>query len=215
MPRSSPSSPAARRVVAALIDPRLAIGVLLVAGSGAGVVAIVSAADDTVDVYLAPAALSPGDRLTADDLVTQGVRVPTASDRYLVPGEIPADGLVVSRPVAEGELVPDSAVGATSSERLAPVVVSVSGALAASIAPGASVDLWAAPEKESGEFGTPVVLVGGATVVRLVSTDSIVAAGDVAAVELLVPKASVARVLEALANRASIALVPTSIPLGR
>lgn len=213
MPRDT--SPALRRLRSAVLDPRLIIGVLLVAGSAAGVVAIVSAADETVDVYVAASSLATGDRVTAEDLIVQGVGLAQASSRYLVPGELPEEGVILTRPLAEGELVPDSAVGNASGARLSSVVVAVPGALAASIASGASVDLWAAREEESGRYGTPVVLVGAATVVRLVSTDSIVGSGDVAAVELLVPKASVARVLEAIANGAAISLVPTSIPLAR
>ena len=50
MPRLSRSSSLPGRLRAARLDPRLGGGVSLVVGAGAGVVAIVTAADDTVEV---------------------------------------------------------------------------------------------------------------------------------------------------------------------
>ncbi|MGX5680730.1 hypothetical protein [Schumannella luteola] len=212
---TEPTSPALRRLRAALVDPRLIVGLLLVAGSTAGVVALVSGADETTPVYVASGPLLPGQSLHESDLVVQGVGLAGADDRYLVPGEIPDSGLVIVRAVAEGELVPDSAVGSPRGTTLASVVVSTSGALAESIGPGATVDLWAAAEEESGRYGTPSVLVDGAIVVRLVSTETIVAGGEVTAVEVLVPRSAIARLLESIANDAALSIVPTSIPVER
>jgi len=92
-------------------DPRLAIGLLLVACSVAGVVAIVTAADTSVQVYAARDPLAPGDRITSSNLEARSVRLDVATALYLAPGDIPAAGFVVTRAVAEGELVPASAVG--------------------------------------------------------------------------------------------------------
>lgn len=196
-----------------IIDPRLAIGGLLVVGSIAGVVGLVAASDSTIDVYVTPDAVVPGDRITASDLEIHSASIGILANRYVRPGEIPADGLIATRPIAAGELIPESAVGSTDSARLAPVVISSSGALPAALEPGVAVDLWAAREDEkTGDYATPTVLVPAAVVVRLVSADTIVAGADVTAIELLVPKADVARVLEALANEAVLSVVPTSLP---
>ncbi|MCU1411290.1 MAG: hypothetical protein JWR04_1997 [Rhodoglobus sp.] len=194
-------------------DPRLAIGLALVAGSVAGVVALVSAADTTTEVLAAGEHLAPGERIDRDDLVVLDVRLGAAADNYLVPAKVPAEGLVVSRSVGEGELVPLAAVGRADSERLAPLVLEVHGSLAASVQPGTRVDVWAAPELEGGRFGPPAVIAGGATVVRLVTSDSIVSASETTAVELLVPKSRIARVLEAAANADALSIVPAAIPV--
>ncbi|MDO7881188.1 hypothetical protein [Antiquaquibacter soli] len=210
------TSPVLRRLRAALVDPRLLVGVLLVAGSTAGVVALVATADETTPVYVAEGALLPGQPLDESDLVIQGVGLPSAGEHYLVPGDIPEGGLIVTRAVADGELVPATAVGSRRSSTLASVVISTSGALPESVGAGAEVDVWSAAEdEESGKYATPTVLVDGAIVVRLVSTETIVAGGEVTAVEVLVSRSSIARLLEAIANDAALSIVPTSMPAGR
>jgi hypothetical protein len=193
-------------------DPRLAIGLLLVVASVAGVVAIVSAADKSVQVYSARSPLAPGDRIMPDDLEARSVRLDAAGTLYLAPGDVPDTGFVVTKSVAQGELVPASAVGSVDGLRLTSVVLTMGSQLAASVQPGSVVDVWAAEEVESGHFGPPAVIVAGATVVRLVESDSIVAADQATAIEVLVPKSKIARVLEALANDDAISVVPATIP---
>src|SRR5690625_116442 len=84
-------------------DPRLGVGVLLVAGSVALGSWTVSRADDTVTVYTTATVLSPGDQVDVEDLVATQVQVPALAETYLTPGEEPATGLVVLRTVGEGE----------------------------------------------------------------------------------------------------------------
>jgi hypothetical protein len=195
-----------------VFDPRLAIGLALVIASVAGVVAIVSTADETVEVYAAPELLAPGDRIAPGDLTTASVRLDDAGALYLVPGDVPRDGFVVTRTVAEGELIPFSAVGRVEGLTLTSLVVQVDGALAASVAPGSIVDVWAAREGEGGAYLAPSVIVPGASVVRLLESQSIVASGETVGVEVLVPKQRVARMLEAIANDDAISIVPSTIP---
>lgn len=207
--RSGAATPHKRR---AAFDPRLLIGLVLVAGAVVGVYTVVTAADVSVKVYVARAALSPGDRITEDDLSVANVRLDAATELYLAPGDIPAEGLMVTRSVTSGELVPAKAIGSVDGVRLTSVVLSVTGALASSIDSGATVDIWAAREGDAGVFGAPTVVVSAATVVRLVETQSIVARGETTAVEILVPKSRVARVLQAIANDDAISIVPATLP---
>jgi len=193
-------------------DPRLAIGLLLVACSVAGVVAIVTAADTSVQVYAARDPLAPGDRITSSNLEARSVRLDVATALYLAPGDIPAAGFVVTRAVAEGELVPASAVGNVDGLRLTSVVLTIGSPLAASVRPGSVVDVWAAEKIDNGHFGPPAVIVSGATVVRLVESDSIIAADQAAGIEVLVPKSKTARLLQALANADAISVVPATMP---
>jgi hypothetical protein len=181
-------------------DPRFAVGLALIVASIAGVVLIVGAADSS-------------------DLVETSVRLDGAERLYLVPDDLDAHGLVVTRPVAEGELVPASAVGSPDGERQTSVVLGVQGALAASVAPGSLVDVWSARAIGSGQFEAPAVVVPGATVVRLVEDSGLVVDDEprvlddsAASVEVLVPRDRVARVLEALANDDAVSVVPASLP---
>lgn len=203
---------ASTKVRAFAFDPRLAIGLGLVIASAAGVLAIVSAADETVAVYAAAAPLTPGDRIAADDLDTRHVRLDDAETLYLVPGDIPGAGLVVTRAVAEGELVPASAIGSADSSRMTSVVLEVGWAFAASVQPTSLVDIWAARAVQGGGFEPPTVLVSAANVVRLIESDSLSAGAEATAIEVLVPKAKLARVLEALAGGDAISIVPSNLP---
>ena len=194
-------------------DPRFAIGILLVVASVGGVLSIVSSADASTQVYAARDAIAPGDRIDADDLFAVSVRIDQSGELYLAPGDVPDEGLVVVRSVGDGELVPTSAIGSAAGLRLASVVVTVNGQLPESIAPGAVVDLWAASQQDSSSFGPPSVIVTGATVVREVESEGLVASGDVSSLELLVPRSKVARVLEAIANEDALSAIPASLPV--
>lgn len=193
-------------------DPRFAIGVALIAASVAGVVAIVGAADTRVVVYSARGALAPGDLIDAGDLRSTSVRLDGAAAIYLVPGDVPSDGLVVTRAVGEGELVPASAIGSAAGVLEASVVLSLNGELAASVGPGSVVDVWAARESGGGLFEPPAVIVPSATVVRLVEPDGPLLDGRSGSIEVLVPRDDIARVLEAIANGDAVSIVPSSLP---
>jgi len=217
--RDRAPSPARKRF---WFDPRFAIGVLLVAASVAGVVAIVGAADTSVLVFAARAPLAPGDRVDGDDLVATSVRLDGADRLYLLPGDLPDEGLVVTKPVAEGELVAASAVGSVLGEQQTAIVLAVNGELPASVVAGSGVDVWSARQSGSGQSGSgqsgsgqfeaPAVIVSAATVVRLVDREGFVVDDGSAAIEVLVPRSQIARVLEAVANDDAISVVPSSLP---
>jgi hypothetical protein len=212
MKSARPSTAKTSRSRSFAFDPRLLIGLALVVASIAGVIGIIRAADESVQVYAARGPLSPGDRVDVNDLEVRSVRLDLSAPLYLAPGDVPPSGLVVTRSVSDGELVPASAIGSVDGLRLTSLVLSVDSQLSASVKPGTVVDLWASREVENGQFGPPVVIVSGATVVRLVTSQSIVAGGETTAVEILVPKSKVARILEAVANDDSLSIVPANIP---
>ena len=194
-------------------DPRLVIGLVLIGASVAGVLGIVSSADSSVLVLAARDALAPGDRIVAEDLIATSVRLQSVDDLYLLPGDVPSEGLIVTRAVGEDELVPASAVGAKAGLGLASVVVTINGQLPGAIGPGATADLWSSRREESNSFGPPSVIVSGATVVRVIESEGLVTSGEVTTLEILVPRMRIARVLEAVANEDALSIVPTSIPI--
>src|SRR5699024_1890353 len=131
-------------------DPRLGIGVLLVAASVALGSWVVSSADDTVTVWAATDVLSPGHELGTADFHRVSVAGPDVAETYLTPGSTPVEELVVLRTIGEGELIPRSALGDPQSVEVRTVTVPVNAALAGTLDPGARVDLWVAqPDPEA------------------------------------------------------------------
>ncbi|MGI9823177.1 SAF domain-containing protein [Agromyces sp. Marseille-Q5079] len=189
------------------LDPRLVIGVVLVAGSTAGVYALVSGLDDATEVYTAVQTLTPGDRITSDDLVVERVRFGSPAARYLEPDSLPDEGLVVTSTVRKGEFVPLASVDDADRAGLATVVVASRAALPRDVQVGSLVDVWSAHRLERGTYEPPAVLVPGAQIAAISEAGGIVESGS-ATVELLVPRERVAAVLQALAAEDVIDLVP-------
>jgi len=205
----SPGSTRARRRF--WVDPRFVIGLVLVASSIAGVGAIVVGSDRTTAVYTARHTLTVGDHLEKANLVETRVRLGGAADLYLSPAVAP--GLLVTRTILAGELVALSAVGEPSGEMTTSVVVDVPGRLAARVASGSIVDIWSARATGPGEYAPPTILVARAVVVRIVEPTGIIAADNGQSVEMLVPKANIADVLEAIMNGDALAIVPVNTPV--
>lgn len=196
------------------VDVRLIIGLALVAASVAGVVALVGAVDARTTVYAAAGALSPGDRIVRGDLVEREVSLDGADGLYLRAGELPDDGLLVVHPVRGGELLPRAAVGDASGIRSTALVLELAGSPSSAVRAGAVIDVWASPAAVEGRgFGAPVVLVPDAVVVRIVEDEGIVSSSR-SAVEVLVPRSRVARVLQAQAAGDALAVVPAGLALG-
>lgn len=197
-----------------VLDPRLLLGIGLVLASVAGVVGIVTAADRTVEVYAAARALSPGDRITADAVTVRSVHLGAVEEHYLLAGSLPPEGMIATRPVASGELVPSAATDAAEAADGAVVVAAIAGALPGSVEAGAVVDLWSAPATGTREYGPPAMLVGGATVLQVVEETGMVAGVAAREVELLVPREDLAAVLAALGNGDALSLVPLAVTAG-
>ncbi|MFD1720067.1 SAF domain-containing protein [Amnibacterium endophyticum] len=191
-----------------LPDPRILIGVVLVVASALGTTALVSALTRSVVVYRAAHALVAGERVTADRLVAASVRLGDAQGLYLT-GPLPAAGLVATRTVAAGEVVPRSAVGTSAELATATVVVDLASPLADGVGAGTDVDLWSAPRLEGAQerYGPPVVLVNDAVVARVPTSSGLIAGGREDAVEVQVPRDEVAALLEAQADGSRIAAV--------
>ena len=195
------------------LDPRLVVGLLLVLASVAGTVGIVALTDRTIPVYASTVALLPGDRVRADQLVERRVTLDGADRLYLREGRLPRTGLVATRYIARGELIPSSAVGSAAKAGSTSVVLRVSGTVSAEVAPGARVEVWAAPDPDAGASDAVPGALGTATVVR-VSDDRGLVAGDTVAVEILIPRSRIPRLLEAQARGDRLSLFPESLSLG-
>lgn len=196
------------------VDPRFVLGLVLVVASVFGVTAVVMGSDQTVAVYTARGALAVGDRLDAKDVVETRVRLGPATDLYLTPPRLPADGLIVTRTITSGELVPAAAVGTRGGEALTNLVVDLNGRLSSALEAGSVVDIWSAGKVDSGVYGPPTVLVGRATIVHILEPSGLIQSDGGRSVEVSVPKGKVAAVLEAAANGDAISLVAVNSPIG-
>jgi hypothetical protein len=163
--------PATRAATPGWRDPRLWVGLLIVAVSVVAGSRLLAAADDTVAVWAVAADAGPGAALTEADLVAHRVRFAEPDDLagyYRVDDTLP-DELRLVRGVGTGELLPRGAVGAadqpTDTVEL-PVAVE-SEQVPPAVHAGSVVDVYlvgdpargdpARGEADTGEPGTPVL----------------------------------------------------------
>ncbi|UNX55831.1 hypothetical protein MF406_06240 [Georgenia sp. TF02-10] len=197
-------------------DPRLGIGVLLVAGSVALGTWAVRDAAGTVQVYATRDAVTPGDAIDGEDLTVQDVRLGGPQDRYLRVADGLPDAAVALRALGPGELLPRSALGEATAVDLRPVVVPLGAAVPADVGPGTTVDLWLTPPPPTGgpqdpqaPEPVPEMLAADLLVADIVREESMLAGGTGVSAELLVPAEDLPGVLAALPAEGQLVIVPT------
>lgn len=161
----SPQVPSAtRRGGPGWRDPRLWVGVVIVAASVVLGARLLAAADDTVAVWASTERHGAGDRLQAGDLSAVRVRFAdsgTLGGYFTVDDELPAD-LQLTRGLEPGELLPRASVGTATETGLVQVPIAVEPEqVPGSVAAGAVVDIYlVAPsgseEPEGAGEGQPV-----------------------------------------------------------
>jgi hypothetical protein len=189
-------------------DVRFLLGILLILASVAGVWFVVSAARQTVPVFAATRTIVPGQTVADGDVRVVDVALGALGPAYLTP-EAMEKGLVATRTIGEGELVPESAVGGASTPATTTVVLQSSVDVPASVEAGSVVEVWEAPMIERGSYDTPRILVADATVVSVTRDDSVMG-GGAASLEVVIPRADVAAVLEATAGESALSIVPSA-----
>lgn len=189
-------------------DARFFLGILLVVASVAGVWFVVSAARQTAPAFAANRTIVPGEAVSADDLRLVEVSLGQLGDAYLQTDAL-ADGLVATRTISSGELVPRSAVDDAATVATTSVVLRSALDVPGSVHAGSVVEVWAAPLLERGTYDTPRILVPDATVVSVTRDDSMIGGGT-AALELVIARADVAATLAAMADQSALSVVPAS-----
>lgn len=190
-------------------DPRLLIGIVLVLVSVIAGMLLISRLSATTTVLVARGDVVVGDVLESDDFTTAELRLGEQVARYAdSPDDIP-DGAVATATVHAGELLPLSAIGQADGVQLRPVVVAVDSAVAASVGPGAQVELWTTPTAASTDARATSTLLVEDGVVRSVDEGSSLGMRSMT-IEVLVPADDVPAVLEALAadDRLDVIAVP-------
>jgi hypothetical protein len=184
-------------------DPRLWVGIALVAVSVVAGARLLGAADDSVTVWAAASDLAPGDRLGVDDLVATSVRFaePADLDRYLATDAPLPDDLQLVRGLGEGELVPAAALGSAEESGTVTLSLSFPGELVPSgIATGSVVELWVVPAQDdrradlTGPVLSDVVVIDAPT-----ATDSLGSVGAGRQLVLGIPRDESAALAELLA----------------
>ncbi len=130
-------------------NPRLLLGLLLVAGSVVLGARLFAAADDTVGVWSLAKDLPAGATLDEGDLARRQIKFPDAgtADRYLATSDAVPDGSTLNRAVTAGELLPRAAFTGTSKIDLVEVPISVAADdLPATVRQGSVVDVWVTPK---------------------------------------------------------------------
>lgn len=135
--------PAARATAPGWRDPRLWIGVALVAGSIMVGAKVVSDAGDMTQVWAARSDLAPGQSVGRADLVSVQVHLDAAQEQTYLPvaAGLP-DAAVLTRAVAEGELLPALAFADDGSDLVEVPVWAPADAIPTGLEVGAHVDVW-------------------------------------------------------------------------
>lgn len=189
-------------------DPRLLVGVLLVAASVAAGSWLVTAGQQTFGVYAAREALTPGQSVSAADLEVVQVRGERLAEVYLLASDELPSGALALRVIAGGELVPLSALGDAASLDVRSVAVPVGAELSAVVVPGSQVDLWFLPGSRADAPGEPRELARSLIVQEVAASGSGALGVGAGTVHVLVPADELGPVLAALGAEGTVRLVP-------
>lgn len=192
-------------------DPRLVVGVAMVAASVALGSWVVRSAQTTVPVYVAREALVPGQRIAAADVVVADVQLASGElEHYLrADGPLPDDAVAV-RVVGADELVPANAVGTASDVDVRSVAIPLDRAPSRDVTVGALADVWfsPAPAAADAEPGAPRQLAAALPVAEVTRPERSLGGSSGNAVHVLVPQAQLPDVLAALASDGVLDVVP-------
>ena len=137
--------PATRATTPGWRDPRLWVGVVIVALSVVAGSRLLAAADESVPVWAVSSDMAPGDRVTAADLVATRVRFVDEADlaRYYPADQALPGDLRLLQAVGAGELLPRSATGTADRAGILQLPVQVEpGAVPPDVGAGSLVDVY-------------------------------------------------------------------------
>ena len=204
---ASTTAAAARLKKPSWKDPRLLVGILLVLASVAGVIALVGAADRTVQVYVAREGIAVGQKLSRDDLSVAKVRLDDVESGYVTVESGLPEGKVAVQRVANNQLLPRESLGDADALDRKPVAVTVEDSLPAQAVPGSRVDVWVSlPDAQNG-FAEPRLLLPGAEIAQVTEGSPALGASKQTVVLVLVTDEQMPKLLGAQANKAKVAVV--------
>lgn len=203
-------TPAVRATRPGWRDPRLWVGIAIVAASVVVGARVLASADNTVQVWAAASDMGAGDRLTEEDLVVSRVRFADGqalAGYFTVDAQLPAD-LQLTRGIAAGELLPRAAVGSTTETGLLELPIAVEPEqVPPSVDAGAVVDVYLVGAPAAAEDGRrdPTAELSGPVLIAVTVLDAPRLAESFGTtgrrqLVLAVPEADAERYFEALAG---------------
>lgn len=174
-------APAQRATPPGWRDPRLWVGLLIVATSVIVGARVLARADESIAVWAAAGNLAAGQEVEPEDLMTVRLRFLDAADqgRYLSVGRPLPAARTLTRPVAEGELLPSAALGEPEDSGRLSVPVSVPAlAVPPDLEPGSVVDVWVTTESSSGRAVSKPLLTEVVVLAAPVQVDAFGSSGD-------------------------------------
>jgi hypothetical protein len=186
----------------------LAASSLLVLGSMVGAWVLIEQSKTTEVFLVTKQNLASGTSLTASDLDQIPLSMFEISGSYLQPDAL-VDGLVLTRSLAAGEVVPVSALTTAELTNWSNVVLTPALELSSQIEVGTKVSIWSSPHLDFQTFGEPDLLATDIEVVKIIEPQGNFA--DTAkSVELRVPKNSLQYLIGAITNNDALALTSHS-----
>jgi hypothetical protein len=150
--------PATRASAPGWRDPRLWVGVAIVAASVVAGALVLGSSDDTRPVWAAADTMGAGHVLTSDDLTVRRVKFADDSDEALyftADQQLPAH-LHLLRGIGAGELLPHAAVGSADAQRLRQVPISVAAnQVPTEVTDGSVVDVYLRPSAHAACHASP------------------------------------------------------------
>ncbi len=181
---------------------------LLVVGSMVGAWVLIEQSKTTEVFLVTKQNLASGTSLTAADLDQIPLSMFEISGSYLQPDAL-VDGLVLTRPLAAGEVVPVSALTTAELTNWSNVVLTPALELSSQIEVGTKVSIWSSPHLDFQTFGEPDLLATDIEVVKIIEPQGNFADTS-KLVELRVPKNSLQYLIGAITNNDALALTSHS-----
>jgi len=131
-------------------DPRLLVGLVLVAASTLAGARLLAASDDTVTVWATADTVRTGDDAADVQLVPSRIRLEDGATEssYLSAASQPSG--VFTRDLVAGELVPAAAIEAAASDNADVALAVEAGDAPVDLADGELVDVWSVPDLAAG-----------------------------------------------------------------
>lgn len=127
-------------------DPRLLVGLVLVAASTLAGARLLAQSDDTATVWATAGTVRAGDDAAEVELVSSRIRLEDGATESSYLSAATRPGGVFTRDLAAGELVPASALSAAESD-LADIALAVeAGDAPVDLTDGELVDVWSVPD---------------------------------------------------------------------
>lgn len=126
---------------------------------------------------------------------------------YLKPESL-LEGSYLQRPIGSGEAIPISAITTQDQDNWTNLVITPQIPVSSQVTVGTQVAIWASPLIEFQSYGEPVLLAVDVEVVAIIEPESTFASQSTA-LELRVPRESIAYLIGAISSQASIAITAT------